>query len=143
MEELGTVISVKGKKAKVLINRHAACGECGACQIGREKMTMETIANNEIGAQPGQNVMVYMKFISVMTATSIAYGIPLLFFMLGILGGWFLAPIFHLDQVLFSFSIGIILLIISYTLIYLAEKMGWLKLKFQPIITQFAEENNK
>ena len=99
MEELGKVISVKGNKAKVLINRHAACGECGACQIGKERMTMETLADNKIKAKPGDNVMVYMKFINVIVATSIAYGIPFLFFIFGILAGWFLAPSFNLDQV--------------------------------------------
>ncbi len=142
MEELGKVISVKGSKAKVLINRHAACGECGACQIGKEKMTMETLADNKINAKPGDDVMVYMKFINVMVATGIAYGIPFLFFIVGILVGWFLAPLTHFDQVIFSFLCGIILLLVSYGIIYLSEKMGWLRLKFQPIITKHAENHS-
>ncbi len=142
MDEQGRVISVNGNKAKVLINRHAACGECGACQIGREKMTMETMANNEAKASPGDNVLVHMKFINVLKATSYAYGIPLIGFVIGMFIGWFLAPVFHFDQVIASFSLALAFVVIAYIILYIIEKRGYLHLKYEPIITEILKEEN-
>lgn len=143
MEEVGKVISTSGNKAKVLINRSAACGECGACHIGKEKMTMETTALNQIKAEPGQEVYVEMRVLNVLTATGIAYGIPMIFFFVGILLGWFLAPVFHVEQVLWAFISGIVLTVLAYLVIYLLEKKGIFNLKFQPVITHlFADKRS-
>lgn len=135
MQEIGTVISTEGKKARVLINRHAACGECGACQIGREKMTMETTAQNDIKAKPGDSVLVEMQFMNVLEATGIAYGIPLLGFLLGAIIGWFLAPSFNIDQTLLAFCLGLFLTVLVYVGIFMLEKYGIFNLRFQPHIT--------
>lgn len=134
MDEQGIVISTNGNKARVLINRHAACGDCGACHIGKEKMTMETVADNKIDAKEGEDVLVHMETINVLKATGIAYGFPFLLFVIGLLLGWFLAPIFNLDQVITSFFMGIGLTIISFLVIYFLEKRGIFNTKYKPII---------
>jgi len=44
MKEIGIIVETKGETAKVAIQRHSACGDCGACHMSKEKSTMETIA---------------------------------------------------------------------------------------------------
>ncbi len=145
MKEIGTVISASGPRAKVLINRHAACGDCGACQVGREKMVMETIAKNPAHAKPGDTVSVEMQFVSVLKASFIAYGLPLLGLLIGSLIGWYAAPGLGMDQVLTSFFSGILLIAVIYGIIALCEKKGLFHTKYDPVITEIStckkEEN--
>lgn len=140
MDEVGTILKVDGNKATVKINRHAACGDCGACHVGKEKMTMETEADNNIGAKPGDNVVVHMKFMNVLQAVSIAYGIPFICFMIGMFTGWFLGSYFNIDNVVSAFSLGLILVIISYLVIYILEKKHVFNLKYSPQIIGFNKE---
>ena len=65
MKEYGTVTAVHGRKAQVTIARSAMCGDCGACQVGRENLTMEASAENQAGAKPGDEVAVEMEFTNV------------------------------------------------------------------------------
>lgn len=139
MQEYGTVKTVIGSKAKVVIKRHAACGDCGACQVGQEKMTMETTADNKIGAAEGDNVLVSMEFVNVIAATSIMYGIPLLAFLLGCGIGYLIATIWSLDLVLTPFFTGLIGILIAYFGIRIADKKGCFHKKYEPVITKIIE----
>lgn len=139
MQEIGKVLSVSGKKARVLINRHAACGDCGACQIGREKMTMETDADNPIGAKTGEDVLVEMQFVSVLQATAIAYGLPLLALLAGAFAGWAAAPGLGLDQVLTAFFAGLVCVALCYAGIAVCERHGCFHTKYRPVITALAD----
>ena len=136
MQEYGTVEALQGSKARVVIKRHAACGDCGACQVGREKMTMETLADNTIGASAGDEVLVSMKFVNVIAATSIMYGIPLVGFLLGCGLGYLAAIYFTLDQVLVPFFAGVLGIVIAYLGIRVADKRGAFHKKYEPVITE-------
>ena len=61
MRETGKVIEVSGNYAKILIKRGTACGDCGACQVGREKLEMVMTAENVIGADVGDSVEIDLK----------------------------------------------------------------------------------
>lgn len=137
MKEIGIVFENRGREALVTIQRHAACGECGACHIGKDKATMETLAQNPIKAQVGETVEVEMEFISVFKAAFIAYGIPLLVFLMGSILAYLIVDIFTLsfDQVLTSFFSGIILMILSYFVIQQLDKKGVFHGKYMPTIT--------
>ena len=137
MKEIGIIFENRGDDALVTIQRHAACGDCGACHIGREKATMETLAKNPIEAQVGQTVEVEMEFVSVFKASFIAYGIPLLVFLIGSIFGYLMVDFFQLnfDQVLTSFFTGIILMILSYFVIQQLDKKGIFHGKYMPTIT--------
>ena len=117
MKEIGIIFKNRGDDALVTIQRHAACGDCGACHIGREKATMETLAKNPIEAQVGQTVEVEMEFVSVF--------------------GYLMVDLFQLnfDQVLTSFFTGIILMILSYFVIQQLDKKGIFHGKYMPTIT--------
>ncbi|MGI6109817.1 MAG: SoxR reducing system RseC family protein [Eubacteriaceae bacterium] len=141
MKEYGTVTAVHGKKADVVIARSAMCGECGACQIGKEHLTMQTTAENNANAHAGQQVAVEMEFTSVMKATAIAYGIPLVMMLVGGAIGWLAAPGLGLDQVLTSFWTGVVFIAAAYLLIHLFEKKGMFNSKYKPVITEIMPDN--
>lgn len=141
MKEYGKVSAVQGKKADVIIQRSAMCGDCGACQIGREKMTMETMADNPVKAKPGELVAVEMNFMSLFQASMIAYGIPLIMLVVGFGLGWILAPNFGTDQILTSFWCGIIFVALTYWVIHLLEKRGYFKGKYHPVITEILPDD--
>lgn len=136
MKEIGIVQEIRGKKAQVVIKRHAACGDCGACQVGKEKMTMETMARNDAGAEVGNEVAVEMEFANVLKATSIMYGIPLIGFILGCAIGYFLAQAMKWDMVLVPFFCGIVLVVVSYGVIRKLDKKGKFNSKYEPVITE-------
>lgn len=141
MKEIGVVQKLSGNSATVVIQRHAACGECGACQIGKEKMTMETRAKNQAGAVVGDTVGVEMAFTGVLKATGIMYGIPLVAFILGCALGYLLSGQFGFDPVLAPFFTGLALTVAAYLGIRLADKRGIFQSKYEPVITEIQAEN--
>ncbi|MGL4606867.1 MAG: SoxR reducing system RseC family protein [Eubacteriaceae bacterium] len=142
MKEVGIVDKLVGNNAKVVIQRHAACGDCSACQVGKEKMTMETLAKNPIASKPGDLVEVEMQFTSVFRAAGIMYGIPLIAFIIGCVSVYYGIVYFDLlwDQVLAPFFTGIVFMGISYGFIKLADNKGAFTSKYQPIITNILEK---
>src|SRR5690554_3763680 len=88
MREIGHVVSIEGNFAKVVIQRHAACGDCGACQIGQEKMTMEAMVRNPISAKVGQQVEIETETTNILKASFIMYVFPLILFVLGAFLGY-------------------------------------------------------
>lgn len=139
MKEIGTVKKLNGNKAKVIIKRHAACGDCGACQVGKDKMTMTTLAQNPLGAVVGDTVAVEMEFGNVMKATSIAYGIPLVAFILGCVAGFFAAPALGWNQAITAFFTGILLTAAAFGLIMVLDRRGRFGKAYEPRITEILD----
>lgn len=137
MKEVGIVQRQVGKKAQVSIQRHAACGDCGACHVGKDKMTMEAMVYNEVGAEVGQLVEVEMQFANVMKASMIAYGIPLVMFILGAVAGFYvLNPLLgYGESPVLPFVTGLALTAISYGIIRALDKKGAFTKGYQPHIT--------
>lgn len=142
MEEIGIVKKTMGAKAKIAIQRHAACGDCGACQVGKDKMTMNTVVQNPVGAKVGDTVAVEMTFGNVMKAGSIAYGIPLIAFLIGAVLGYYCLPkFFAVDAAIAGFGLGLLLVIISYLVITVLDRKGVFGKAYEPTVTKILEEN--
>ncbi|WKY43003.1 SoxR reducing system RseC family protein [Eubacteriaceae bacterium ES2] len=137
MKEIGIIKNKQGNDAVVSIKRHAACGDCGACHIGKDKASVETVAKNPIHASIGETVEVEMAFVSVFRAAMICYGIPLLFFLIGSVLSYALIVQLNssLDPVLTPFFSGIALLIVAYLGIRVLDKKGLFQSRYQPVIT--------
>jgi sigma-E factor negative regulatory protein RseC len=137
MKEIGIIKRQQGNDAVVSIKRHAACGDCGACHIGKDKESVETVAKNPIHAAVGETVEVEMEFVSVFRAAMICYGIPLLFFLIGsVLSYAMIAQLnLDMDQVLTPFFAGIFLLVVAYVGIRILDKKGLFKGRYMPVIT--------
>lgn len=137
MRETGKVIEVNGDYVKILIKRGTACGSCGACQVGREKLEMIMTAENVIGAEIGDTVEVDLETTDLITAALIAYGLPLVALIAGIVGGYYGFLYFGISsnssQVIASF-LGLVLMAV----VYIAVKMNESKIekmkKFKPVL---------
>lgn len=88
MDAIGEVIEVHNGKATVRTRRHTACSRCGACGHLAETSDMDVETLNVIGARPGDLVVLSMESGSVVRAAFLAYMLPLLAFLAGLIGGY-------------------------------------------------------
>lgn len=71
------IVKSDGKNAEVAIIRETACGEnCAECKGCTPSETV-IIADNELGAQTGEKVVLEMQDKNAITAAFVAYIIPL------------------------------------------------------------------
>ncbi|MFT9494612.1 SoxR reducing system RseC family protein [Anaerosolibacter sp.] len=142
MIQTGTVIeTINGNKAKVHMKKHSACGDCGACQHGKENMELNIVAMNEIGAKPGDFVEVNMETQNVMGAAFIIYVIPLLALVLGIgVGSYVLNTIGVQENVeVYAAGIGFVLTAIAYLMIKRVEGTFNKDKKYVPVVTRILD----
>lgn len=86
MRQIGLVISISGDTAVVRFQRSAACGKCKACfQLGSDEADMEI--ENTIGTKAGDRVVVEMHGNTMLKASLIMYGIPVLALVAGVAAG--------------------------------------------------------
>lgn len=87
IEEIGTVKSLAGGMAVVLVPRKSACEGCtaGACKPDEQAMEIEAV--NRAGAQVGQRVKVAIAPSAYMKGSLIVYGVPALALVLGAVAG--------------------------------------------------------
>ncbi len=85
MKHWGTVIQVKNTMARVLIDRKTSCSNCNGCIMGKENKNLEIEAINTVNAEIGQLVEVDIEENNFLLAILIAYGIPFIALMGGIL----------------------------------------------------------
>ena len=70
--------------AEVVVTRSTACGSnCGNCESCIFQSELKAIANNRIGAKPGQRVVISSCSRTVFSAALLVYIMPLLFFLVG------------------------------------------------------------
>ena len=70
--------------AEVVVTRSTACGSnCGNCESCIFQSELKAIANNRIGAKPGQRVVISSSSKTVFSAALLVYIMPLLFFLVG------------------------------------------------------------
>ncbi|MCT4605408.1 MAG: SoxR reducing system RseC family protein [Marinisporobacter sp.] len=143
MIQVGKVIEIlDSNRARVLMQKHAACGECGACQHGQENMSLKIIASNEVKAQVGDRVEVNLETQNVLGAAFIAYVIPLIALLIGIGGGSFLLKKIGFKEHVETYAmiIGFFLTATTYTVIRLKERSFKKNKKYMPIISKIVEE---
>ncbi len=144
MIEKGRIVEVENDNAKVIITRHAACGDCGACQIGKDNLNMIIVADNKIGAKKNDQVILELNTENFLFASFIFYGIPLLALLLGIsLPYYFLRRAGNTsDSVqLTSSIIGLLSLTITYLLIRRNEKRFKNMKKFKSKIVEIISKD--
>lgn len=138
MREIGKVVKIEDDQATILFVRGTACGDCGKCQVGKDRLEMVMTADNDVGAQVGDEVEIELENMNFMTAVTIAYGFPLLALTVGIFAGYygFLSLGFeeNIAQAIGA-GLGLASLAVSYIVIkYKNESISKMK-KFKPVIT--------
>lgn len=139
MKEIGRILEINNGMAKILITRHTACGDCGACQVGRDNLNMILTAENIIQGEPGDTVEIELQTENFLYASFIMYGIPLLGLIIGLTGAYYGAKTLNYDdnyaQVLGA-VVGLSLLALSYLGIRLKESKIKTMNKFKPVIVR-------
>ncbi len=86
MRQTGTVIAVNGSMATVRFKRTDACGKCHACfTLNSTEADIEL--ENSVGARIGDTVLIELHSGSVLNASLIMYGIPLVALIAGVVIG--------------------------------------------------------
>ncbi len=144
MEEMGEVVELReANLALVQFKRSPICKNCNVCYLAApSKELMLTEARNEIKASIGDKVRVEVEPKSILTAAFIIYTIPVIFFILGYIAGFFLSlAITQLRNI--SETIGVILAFIafgfSFLFIRLIDRRAKASKEFKPIIREIVE----
>lgn len=77
MIEQGVVLSVEDKFAKVRVGRNSACASCGKCGMTENQKHVDFFANNDLGAEKGDVVMLDIAETNSARLALVAYFIPL------------------------------------------------------------------
>jgi len=121
MTEIGQVVEIKGMDAIVRIERTPACGKCRGCQLSDKNGDILLTIPNLLGAQVGDFVQIDLESTQILKASAIAYLIPLLALIAGIVAGYLAAPSFDMNPELLGAIGGILLTGISFWGIKKAE----------------------
>ncbi|HOE57836.1 MAG TPA: SoxR reducing system RseC family protein [Bacillota bacterium] len=138
MKEIGKVIKAEEDQVVIFIKRGTACGDCGKCQVGKEKLGMVMTTDNTVGAQEGDEVEIELENINLMVATLIAYGFPLFALAAGIIGGYYGSLVFGLkdnNAQAIGAALGLAFLAASYIIIKYKDKSISKIKKLKPVIT--------
>lgn len=127
MEQVGKVLSVNEDMVKLEVKRISACGtnckNCAAsCEIKSEIISLP----NTIKAKTGDYVELKSETDKVISFISLIYGVPLLFFLAGVLISYYsLEKLQVKNYEILSFISGIIFTTISYLIIrHIDKKSG-------------------
>lgn len=143
MAELGKVTDCQGDLVTLTLKRREACGKCRACSAGLTEKDMEMKAKNLCGAKVGDRVEVFIEQTNFMKAVLIMYGVPFVFFMIGIIAGYYGALHFNIgNEVLISAALGIILTAAAFIIIHMNEDK-WSNGDFLPVAKRIADENEE
>ncbi len=139
MQQTGKVVAASGGKATVRITRTDACGKCDACfRLGGN--TADVDIDNPLNAQPGDTVAIELHGGSVLKASVLMYGIPLIGLFAGLLIG-------SLVSELFAAILGVLCAAGTYFIFRALEpklsRMSTFKPRMIEILSQGAEQDTK
>lgn len=88
MRQFGQVITTQAGEAQVKVVQHSACAGCHhKCGMAHEVKDIFVSAQNTIGAEPGESVVLEMSHTIVLSAALWAYVFPLFFLFVGVIAG--------------------------------------------------------
>lgn len=124
MLSIGVVDALKGQNAVVNLTRSTACGDCGACQMGKENLDRQVEAYNPVGAKVGDFVTMEMEDGKVLKAAFMVYIIPLVILVGCIFGTISVLQMFQISKnaELYGFLVGLVGMFISFMFIKQRDK---------------------
>ena len=131
-DHIGLVTSVTDGTAQIRFLRGSACAHCGAClTVGDSEM--EISLPNTLGAKEGDRVAVDLSPKRVMQASLIAYAVPLVLLIAGVIIGSRFADWMGL-------ALGLVACGISYLILRFVEKKSAKSKSFQPRMTRILDD---
>ena len=138
IEEIGTVKSLSGSMAVVLVPRKSACEGCTAGACRPDEQAMEIEAENRAGAEVGQRVKVAIEPSAYMKGSLIVYGVPALALVVGAVAGkeWVSRLLPGRDPDILSAIVGFAALVFALGLIRLWSRSASGKDSARPVIEE-------
>ena len=131
-DHIGLVTSVSDGTAQIRFLRGSACAHCGAClTVGDSEM--EISLPNTLGAKEGDRVVVDLSPKRVVQASLIAYAVPLVLLIAGVLVGSRIADWAGL-------VLGVAACGLGYLILRIVEKKSAKKKSFQPTMTRILDD---
>ncbi len=131
-DHIGIVTAITDGTARIRFLRGSACAHCGAClTVGDSEM--EISLPNTLGAKEGDRVAVDLSPKRVVQASLLAYAVPLLLLIGGVLLGSRYADWAGL-------ALGVAACGISYLILRVVEKSSAKNKRFQPCMTRILED---
>ena len=142
MQQTGLVISKEKGWALLEIIRPSACKGCGMCKPSDNAKKVKAICDMEVSK--GDFVVVEMKDGDVLKAAAVAYGVPLLGFLAGMVTGNGFATYFKLQAKADALAAagGFLFLILAYWGVRKYD-LGLDSRKFAPVVTGFADPGSE
>ena len=132
---IGIVTAINGGDAQIRFLRGSACAHCGAClTVGESEM--EITLPNTLGAKVGDRVSVDLSPKRVVQASLLAYAVPLVLLIGGVMLGSRVA-----DWV--GLLCGVAACGIGYLILRIIEKKSKNKTRFQPRMTKIFEDGEE
>ena len=131
-DHIGLVTSVKDGTAQIHFLRGSACAHCGACLTDGDS-EMEISLPNTLGAKEGDRVMVDLSPKRVVQASLLAYAVPLVLLIAGVLVGSRIADWAGL-------VLGVAACGLGYLILRIVEKKSAKKKSFQPTMTRILDD---
>lgn len=143
MKQTGVVVRLEGDKAQVKLQRHTACGDCGACHVSKSQLEVTCTAENLLGAKPGDFVEVDMENMDFLSAVAVIYILPLIALMIGVFAGYYAALAIGFTEYT-SQGVGAVLGLLGAGLAYLGIRMNEDKIKtmkkYRPVVSTILEK---
>ena len=131
-DHIGLVTSVTDGTAQIRFLRGSACAHCGAClTVGDSEM--EISLPNTLNAKEGDRVAVDLSPKRVVQASLIAYAVPLVLLIAGVIIGSRFADWMGL-------ALGLVACGISYLILRFVEKKSAKSKSFQPRMTRILDD---
>lgn len=131
--EQGLVIEVIDEEAKIKVGRHNDCKNCGACP-GNDSVII--IANNQVGAKPGQRVLFEVKEKSILKAAFIVFILPLVALFIGVMLGGVAGKYIGINIRMLQIMGGIMAFLLSLAVIKVFDKAASKSDKSKPVIVR-------
>ena len=134
MNQIGEIIEVNGARATVKFARTKACGQCNACvRFGNDEAVVEM--ENSIYAQVGDRVEIVLHARSLVSASLILYGVPLLALLLGVALGSLMGD-------LWAAGLGVSFALAAFLIIRLLEPRFDRMSEFKPRMLRVIEKSS-
>jgi sigma-E factor negative regulatory protein RseC len=140
MEEVGSVKSIQGSMATVVVAKKSMCEQCtaGTCLLTEGGAELEAL--NEAGAEVGQNVRVELKAYSYIKGSMMVYGLPALMLVIGAVVGKEIGPRFMgLDSDLVSAIFAFGAFALSIVFVKLWSMQAGKKTEYRPVIKEIID----
>ena len=140
MREKAIVVASKKQDAQVAIRRTSVCDGCRGCSVGKEGKPLRVWAKNPINAKVGQVVEIELRAKTFLSATLIAYGLPLLAFLIGVGFGYKVSGLLNITAIEpFAMSMGVGAMFTCFLCIHLFTKREEINKKYSSRIVRVYE----